>query len=224
MTKESSHKEILQLMKTVDEKGLFQINSEYVEKEFLENFQKFVKAFTNTYVELGKKATSFETEEDDVLIFFIYAEVSFVITHLELVKKLLKYLVNPSLLQNGFDEETTLGQMVHRICKKLGFSGKSWDSTFALFHVDFRNAIAHQHYLISKDGIVLYPNKKNQRSYSIKELQEDASDVQGILEGLKEFVTLKTAEIDAEADKNERKTKELLKQKEELDRKLRELS
>lgn len=224
MTKESSHKDTLHFMNTIDEEGLFHYNYEYIGKEFLNNFSKFTKAFGNTYSELGKKVTDFETEHDQVMIFFIYSEVSFVITNLELVKKLLKYLVNPTLLKDGFDEDTTLGQMVYKICKKLRYSDKLWDATFDLFHVDFRNAIAHQHYLISKDGITIYPNnEEKERDYSIEQLKEDSSNVQGVLEAIGEFMNEKSAGMDAIAEENERRTKELMKQKEELDKKLRDL-
>ena len=224
MTRESAHKDTLDFMNTIDEKGLFQPNPEYMDKESLDNFTKFVNAFSNTYSELGKKATSFDTEFDEVMIFFIYSEVSFVITNLELVKKLLKYLVNPKLLKDGFDEDTTLGKMIYKICKKLEYSDTLWTATFNLFHVDFRNAIAHHHYLISKDGITIYPNnEEKKRDYSIEQLKDDTSNIQGILNGLGEFVNMKTAEINAIAEEKESKTEELIKQKEELDRKLRDL-
>ena len=91
-------------------------------------------------------------------VFAIYSELSYIISHLEIIKKILKAVINPRMLKGGFNSDTTLEQMIKKICNKMQYSEKLKNSIRGLFLADFRDAIVHQHYLINRKGeLIIFP-------------------------------------------------------------------
>jgi len=146
----------------------------------------------NYNLESGQVVWDKSGHPNDVVVFGEFVFLNYVVTNLEIIKKHLKLLTK----RIEIDENTTLGQLISKICKKLKLLGKQRDDIFTLFCIDFRNAIAHQHYLMSEKGIIIYPNDiKKKRILSIIDLQNMESQVQGIEEGFKEYINIKTQKL-----------------------------
>ncbi len=202
------------------DRGLYHYNTDNFDEEFSDNFMDFTLTFSNVFYEIGKKYHLLETSDDDLLVFASYIQMSFIVSHLEAIKGLLKLVVNPKLLERGIGDGTTLGQMITGICKKLECDKKTWKAHEDLFYVKFRNAIAHQNYHLSKDGLTIFPKDETQkRTFRSVDLIEVAQDVAGIFNGLTEFTIRKLKRTGDKADKIDKIAEELLKRNEELDRK-----
>ena len=151
------------ILNDIESQGLVQFNKEYLDEGFFRNFIQFKKAFSHSMSELINKLDMFQTSQSEISIFMTYSELSYIRSHLELIKNFLKIIINPIKLDEGFGKDTTLEQMVNRICKKMNYSEKLQNSIKGLFLLDFANAITQQHYRIHKSGeIVIYP--KNEKT------------------------------------------------------------
>ena len=156
-----NYKATLMILNDIESQGLIQFNKEYHDEEFFKNFIQFKKAFSHTIGGLINKLDSFQTKQEEVNIFTMYSELSYINSHLDTIKKFLKIIINPIKLEDGFGKDTTLEQRVKRICKKMNYSEKLQNSIQGLFLLDFRNAITQQQYRIYNSGeIVIYPNEK----------------------------------------------------------------
>ena len=128
----------------------------------------------------------------------IYVRYNYVISHLEVINKLLKLMIckKPKL---EYKKQTTLPQLISMICDNLGHSenwSENWsERTKETFHPKFKNAIAHHVFLINEDGITIYPDDiKKKETYDIFALQELNAQVQGLLSGFVEFTNSEEAE------------------------------
>jgi len=206
--------------------GLVQFNKEYHDEEFFQNFIEFEKAFSNSIYELVSKLDTFQTNHDEMAVFIIFSELSYIDSHLEVIKKFLKIIINPTKLKGGFDENTTLNQMITKICNKMQYSEKLKNSIRGLFLVDFRNAIAHQQYLIYKNGdLVIYPKDTKMKKYlNIKDLTDNALQVMAILDAMLDWANGKGKSEDKKTEALDKVVKDLTKQVEALDKKLDRLS
>lgn len=207
MTFEDSQKATLHFLNTIDDKGLYKYNGEYFDEEFHANFQKFAVSFEKVFSDIVKYAlTKSNSEQKDWLSFMLFVYASSIISYLEYFNKFLKTLINSELVKDGFTEDTTLGSMVYKICKKLGYTDKLWTATFDLFCVDFRNAIAHQHYQISDGVLTIYPkNDKKKHIFDTEKLMDYSDELNGILSGLLEFNKKKLEEMNKEIVEFEKK-------------------
>lgn len=206
--------------------GLVQFNKEYHDEEFFKNFMDFEKAFSNSIYELVRKLDTFQTNHDEMVVFTIYSELSYITSHLDVINKFLKIIINPTKIKGGFDENTTLNQMITKICNKMQYSEKLKNSIKGLFLIDFGNAIAHQQYLIYKNGdLVIYPkDAKMEKSLNIKDLTDDALQVMAILDAMLDWANGKEKSEDKKTEALDRVVKDLTKQVEALDKKLDRLS
>ncbi len=68
--------------------------------------------------ELTSKPDTFQTSQGEISIFMTYTELSYINFHLDLIKKFLKIIINPIKIEEGFGKDTTLEQIINRICKK----------------------------------------------------------------------------------------------------------
>jgi hypothetical protein len=182
------------ILNDIEAKGLVQFNKEYHDEEFFRNFIQFKKAFSHSMGELINKLDSFQTKQDEMNIFTTYSELSYINSHLDAIKKFLKIIINPIKLEEGFGKNTTLEQMVKRICKKMNYSEKMQNSIQGLFLLDFSNAITQQQYRINKAGeIVIYPNnKKIKRHLNIKDLADYSMQAAEILDAMLDWSNGKT--------------------------------
>ncbi len=214
------------ILNDIESKGLVQFNKEYHDEEFFRNFIQFKKAFSHSMGELINKLDSFQTKQDEINIFTTYSELSYINSHLDAIKKFLKIIINPIKLEEGFGKNTTLEQMVKRICKKMNYSEKMQISIQGLFLLDFRNAIAQQQYRINKSGeIVIYPNnKKIKRHLNIKDLADNSMQAAEILDAMLDWSNGKTRTVNKKPEILDEIVSDLTKQVQALDKKLDNLS
>ena len=142
------------------------------------------------------------------------------------IKKFLKIIVNPIKLEDGFGKDTTLEQMVKRICKKMNYSEKLQNSIQGLFLLNFQNAITQQQYRINKSGeIVIYPNnKKMKRHLNIKDLADNSMQAAEILNAMLDWSNGKTKTVNKKPEVLDEIVSDLTKQVQALDKKLDNLS
>lgn len=214
------------ILNDIESKGLVQFNKEYHDEEFFRNFIQFKKAFSHSMGEIINKLDSFQTKQDEMNIFTTYSELSYINSHLDAIKKFLKIIINPIKLEDGFGKNTTLEQMVKRICKKMNYSEKMLNSIQGLFLLNFRNAITQQHYRINKSGeIIIYPNnKKMKRHLNIKDLADNSMQAAAILEAMLDWSNGKTRTVNKKPEILDEIVSDLTKQVQALDKKLDNLS
>jgi hypothetical protein len=214
------------ILNDIEAKGLVQFNKEYHDEEFFRNFIQFKKAFSHSMGELINKLDSFQTKQDEMNIFTTYSELSYINSHLDAIKKFLKIIINPIKLEEGFGKNTTLEQMVKRICKKMNYSEKMQNSIQGLFLLDFSNAITQQQYRINKAGeIVIYPNnKKIKRHLNIKDLADNSMQAAEILDAMLDWSNGKTRTVNKKPEILDEIVSDLTKQVQALDKKLDNLS
>ncbi|MBC8515650.1 MAG: hypothetical protein ISR81_04725 [Nitrosopumilus sp.] len=226
MSFDPNYKATLMILNDIESKGLVQFNKEYHDEEFFRNFIQFKKAFSHSMGELINKLDSFQTKQDEMNIFTTYSELSYINSHLDAIKKFLKIIINPIKLEEGFGKNTTLEQMVKRICKKMNYSEKMQISIQGLFLVDFRNAITQQQYRINKSGeIVIYPNnEKIKRHLNIKDLADNSMQAAEILDAMLDWSNGKTRMMNKKPEILDEIVRDLTKQVQALDNKLDNLS
>lgn len=221
-----NYKATLMILNDIESQGLIQFNKEYHDEEFFRNFIQFKKAFSHTIGELINKLDSFQTKQEEVNIFTMYSELSYINSHLDTIKKFLKIIINPIKIEDSFGKDTTLEQMVKRICKKMNYSEKLQNSIQGLFLLNFRNAVTQQQYRIYKSGeIVIYPNEEKKKKHpNIKDLADMSIQSSEILEAMLDW---SNGEIKTENEKQEildEIVDDFTKQVQELDKKLNDLS
>mgnify|MGYP000167994660 CR=1 FL=1 len=214
------------ILNDIESEGLVQFNKEYHDEEFFRNFIQFKKAFSHSMGELINKLDSFQTKQDEMNVFTTYSELSYINSHLDAIKKFLKIIINPIKLEGGFSKNTTLEQMVNRICKKMNYSEKMQNSIQGLSLIDFRNAISQQQYRINKSGeIVIYTdNKKMKRHLNIKDLADNSMQAAEILDAMLDWSNGKTRTVNNKPEMLDEIVSDLTKQVQALDKKLDNLS
>ena len=226
MSNNPNYKATFVILDDFEAHGLVQFNKEYHDEEFFQNFVEFEKAFSNSIYELVSKLDTFQTNHDEMAVFIIFSELSYIDSHLEVIKKFLKIIINPTQLKGGFDENTTLNQMITKICNKMQYSEKLKNSIRGLFLLDFINAIVYQQYLIYKNGdLVIYPKDAKMKKYlNIKDLTDNALQVMAILDAMLDWANGKGKSEDKKTEALDKVVKDLTKQVEALDKKLDRLS
>ena len=226
MSHDPNYKATFVILNDIEAHGLVQFNKEYLDEEFFKNFIEFEKAFSYSINELVSKLDTFQTNHNNMVIFAIYSELSYINSHLEVIKAFLKIIVNPTKIKGGFDENTTLNHMIKRICNKMQYPEKLKNSIRGLFLADFGNAIAHQHYLINKNGdLVIYPkDEKMKKHLNIKDLVDNALQVMTILDAMLDWSDGKAKSVDQKTEALDSVVIDLIKQVEVLDSKLDRLS
>ncbi len=166
------------------------------EEEFYANFLNFQKDFESVFIKIESDSKNIADREKlrQNTVFRIYVRYNYVISHLEVINKLLKLMVcKKSKLE--YKKQTTLPQLISMICDNLGHSENWSERTKETFHPKFKNAIAHHAFLITEDGITIYPDDvKKKETYDIFALQELDAHVKGLISGFVEFVNSEKAE------------------------------
>ena len=210
----------------MESQGLIQFNREYADEEFFKNFIQFKKAFSHSINQLVNKLDSLQTRHQEMIIFTIYSELSYINSHLDIINKFLKIVVNPSLLKHGFDENTTLEQMIKKICNKMRYSEKLKESIRRLFLGNFRKATLHQQFLIQKNGeLVIYPNNiELKQNLSITDLADNALQVMEMLDAMIDWSNGTKRQPTKKSEIMEDIVSDLTKQVQNLDKKTRQVS
>ncbi len=213
------------ILKDIESRGLVQFNKEYLDEEFFKNFIKFRKSFSHSMAELVSKLDTFETKNEELTNFIIYSELSYINSHLDAIKKFLKIIINPIKLDEGFGKDTTLEQMVERICKKMNYGDRLQNSIRGLFLLNFREATAQQQFVIEKTGNLIINHKnENKMQLNIKDLADYSSQAMEILAAMFDWSNNKTQEPEKNSDGLDDLVSDLTKQVQELDKKLDNLS
>ena len=223
---EPNYKATTVILNDFESHGLVQFNKEYLDEEFFKNFIKFRKIFSHSISELITKLDMFETKNEEITCFIVYSELSYINSHLDAIKKFLKIIINPIKLEEGFGKDTTLQQMIQRICNKMNYNEKLQNSIRGLFLLDFREATAQQQYIIEKTGhIVIYPKDgKMRKEFDVKDLADHASQAMEILSAMFDWSNGKTRKPENKSEILDDIVSDLAKQVQALDKKLEKLS
>lgn len=226
MSLNSNYKATLVILKDIESHGLIQFNKEYHDEGFFRNFIQFKKAFSHSMSELISKSDMLQINHEEMRIFMTFSELSYINSHLDLIKKFLKIVIDPIKLEEGFGKDTTLAQMVNRICKKMNYSERLQNSIKGLFLLDFANAVTQQQYRIHKSGeIVIYPkDEEMKKQFNIKELADNAIQATDILDAMLDWANGKTRTEDKKTEILDNIVNDLTKQVQDLDKKLDNLS
>lgn len=226
MSLNPNYKATLVILNDIELHGLVQFNKEYLDEGFFRNFIQFKKAFSHSMSELISKSDILQTSHGEMRIFVTFLELSYINSHLDLIKKFLKIITNPIKLEEGFGKDTTLEQMINRICKKMNYSEKLQNSIRGLFLLDFTNAITQQQYRIHKSGeIIIYPkDEEMKKQLNIKDLADNAIQATEILDAMLDWANGKTRIEDKKTEILDNIVNDLTKQIQDLDKKLDSLS
>ena len=224
MSLDPNYKAVLVILKDVEAHGMVQLNKEYQDEDFFQNFIEFKKAFSHSMSELVSKLDSFQTKPEEMIIFTVYSELSYINSHLEIIKKFLKTIINPKKV-GGFDEDTTLEEMIKKICNNMQYSEKLKNSIKGLFLADFRDAIAHQHYLLDKKGeLIIYPQEERKQTLTLKDLADKALQIMEIFDAMLDWANGKIRTENKKSYGLDEIVGELTNQVDVLDKKLDKLS
>jgi len=186
VSNDPNYKATLILLDDFEVHGLVQFNKENYDEKYFKNFLEFQKAFTHSFGELVGKLDPFANGYENLIMFAIYSELCFIVSHLDIMNSFLKIIINPQKIKGGFNDETTLGMFIKKICNKMQYSEKLKNSIRGLFLVDFKNAIENQYFLIYKNGnLVIYPKDEKMKKYlNIEDLHDYSSQVIAILNAM----------------------------------------
>ncbi|MGY5151640.1 MAG: hypothetical protein ACW9XA_05170 [Candidatus Nitrosopumilus sp. bin_6a] len=226
MNFDPNYKATLLILNDIESKGLIQFNKEYHDEEFFRNFMQIKKAFSHSISELISKLDSFQTKQDEINLFLTFSESSYINLHLDAIKKFLKIIINPLKLEDGFNKNTTLEQMVEKICKKMNYSEKMENAIHGLFLLNFSDAVTQQQYRIFKSGeMIIHPdNEKMKNILNIKDLTDRSMQATEILEAMFDWSNGKTRTINEKPEMLDEIVKDLTKQVQALDKKLDKLA
>ena len=225
MNHDLNYKATLVLLDDFEAHGLVQFDKELFDEEYFKNFLEFQKAFAHSFGDLVGKLDPFDNEYENLIMFAIYSESCYIISHLDIMKIFLKIIINPQKIKGGFDDETALGILTKKICNKMQYSQKLKNSIQGLFLEDFLDAITNQKYLIHKNAnLVIYPNDEKMKKYlNLEDLYDYTLQVVAIFDAMLDWSNgpNTTEKIPTELD---RIVDDFKKQVETLDRKLEKLS
>lgn len=218
---DANYRAIFVILNDIESHGLIQFNSEYCDEEFFKNFLEFEKDFSNSFHNVVSRLNSPQNNQE-MTVFAIYSEMSFIMSHLDVMNKFLKIIINPTKLKGGFDENTVLHQMITKICNKMQYSEKLKNSIRGLFLLSFRNAILTQQYRIYQNNdLVIYPNNETlKKHFSIKDLTDYSLQVMTMLEAMVDWSNGRKKSIDNSASAIYSLVNDMKKQVELLDKKL----
>ena len=221
-----NYKATLILLDDFEAHGLVQFNKEYFDEKYFTNFLEFQKAFTHSFGNLVGTLDPFENEYENLIIFAIYSESCYIVSHLDIMKTFLKIIINPQKIKGGFNDETALGILIKKICNKMQYSEKLKNSVRGLFLEDFRDAIVHQNYLIYKNAnLVIYPNdEKLKKHLNLEDLYDCALQVMAMFDAMIDWSNGPNSTSDRPTTELDGIINDFKKQVEALDRKLEKLS
>ena len=115
MNHDPNYKATLVLLDDFEAHGLVSFNKENFDKEYFKNFLEFQKAFVHSFGDLVGKLDPFDNVYENSIIFAIYSESCFIVSHLDMMKTFLKIIINPQKIKGGFNDETALGILTKKM-------------------------------------------------------------------------------------------------------------
>ncbi|AJM92474.1 hypothetical protein [Nitrosopumilus piranensis] len=222
---DSNYKAIIVILNDIEKNGLYHFNRQYHDEKFFLNFIGFEKGFSHSFSEIIKKLDNFE-KRDDVILFAIYSMMSYINSHLKVFEKFLKIIIDPTKLKGGFDENTTLNQILKKTCNKMQYNPKLKNAIRGLFLVDFADAVAYQQYLIQNDGyLIIYPNDETKKKQiTLDELYDNSLQVRTIFCAMLDWADTTYKPKEPKAEEISDIVKKLVSQVDSLDKKLGQIS
>ncbi|MEK9682037.1 MAG: hypothetical protein VW081_04045 [Nitrosopumilus sp.] len=221
-----NYKATLVILNDIEKKGLYRFNKKYHDEKFFLNFIELQTRFSSSFSKIIRKLDDFDTKPEDVIFFAVYSLMSFVNSHLKVFEKFLKVILDPEKLKGGFDENTSLSQILKKTCNKMQYNPKLKTAIRGMFLSDFADALTHHQYLISKDGhVVIYPkDDEKKKEISIDELYDDSLQVRAIFEAMLDWADTTNEPPQTKTDTIDDIVKNLVNQVSSLDRKLDRIS
>lgn len=139
------------------------------------------KILATFYVQTSRSKDHKNLTKDDRIILY-WLPLQIIVATLELSKLFLKNIVSSELLNGA----TTYGQVVGRICQKIGLSSEEKNKLFDLLYVNFRNSIAHEDYELDETGITIFT--KNIKYLETMGVRNSLQEVQMMLKILQSFM------------------------------------
>jgi len=208
VTVEGIRKATEHFLKTIEEENIFKFNSEVWDQysEHYNNWLYRINSFTKTLQKIVNKIDDGTLSDEESVNFMVQLQLWHLASTLELAKFFFMVLVNPDKVT--FDPEKLMyGHVIKTICKAIGFDKKLQKITLDSFMVDFRNAIFHNKYNILRNGIV-YKNYENKSMYLTNDqLNEKINEANEIFRTIKDFADKKTNELNKQADELEKKSR-----------------
>ncbi|WP_428324122.1 hypothetical protein [Nitrosopumilus sp.] len=223
---DSNYRATLVILNDIEKKKLYHFNSKYHDEQFFRNFIDFQKSFSQVFAETIRKLDDFETKRDDVIIFVVYSMMSYINSHLKVFEKFLKIIIDSNKLKGGFDENTTLGQILKKTCNKMQYNPKLKNAIRGLFLADFADAIASQQFQILKDGhLMIFPKDENKKKlFTIDELYDDSLQVRSIFDAMLDWADESDAPKQNKTETIDNIVRNLISQVNSLDAKLDQIS
>lgn len=220
-----NYKATLVILNDIEKKGLCHFNHEYYDEKFFFNFADFEKIFSSSFSEIIRKLDDF-TKRDEVIFFVMYSMLSYINSHTKIFEKFLKIIVDPVQLKGGFDENTTLSQMLKKTCNKMQYNPKLKTAIRGLFLADLADAIAYSQYIILKNGhLIIYPNDKTKKKQlTIDDLYDSSLQVRVIFAAMVDWADDADKPQENKTDEIAGIIKNLINQVNTLDEKLTQLS
>lgn len=221
-----NYRATLVILNDIEKNKLYHFNAKYHDEKFFLNFIGFQKGFSGSFSEIIRKLDDFDTKREDLIVFAVYSMMSFVNSHLAVFEKFLKIILDPTQLKGGFDEDTTLSQILKKICNKMQYNPKLKNAIRGLFLADFADALAYNQYLISKDGhLIIYPkDEEKKKQINIDELYDDSLQVRAIFNAMLDWTDTTNDPPENKTETIDDVVKNLINQVNLLDRKLDRIS
>jgi len=104
VSNDPNYKDTLILLDDFEVHGLVQFSKENFDEEYFKNFLEFQNAFTHSFGELVGKLDPFANGYENLIMFAIYSELCFIVSHLDIMKIFLKIIINPQKIKGGFND------------------------------------------------------------------------------------------------------------------------
>ena len=174
------------ILDDIEKHDLIQFNNEFYDKEYFENFVTFQKAYNFSFSELVKKLDPSEKNHEYSLLFVTYSQLSYIVSHFEIMTMFFKIILDSSKIKGEFDHNQTLNILIKKICNKMQYPEKLKNSIYGLFLGSFQNAINTKQYLFQKNNhFVIYPkNKELTQNISIETLYDYSLQLMAIFDAM----------------------------------------
>lgn len=221
-----NYKATMVILNDIEKKGICHFNYEYYDEKFFLNFIDFERIFSHSFSEIIQQLDDFEIKRDEVIFFAVYSMLCYINSHIKVFEKFLKIIVDPAQLKGGFDENTTLSQMLKKTCNKMQYNPKLKNAIRGLFLADFADAVVYQKYLILKDGhLLIHPNDENKKKQiSIDGLYDNSLQVKAIFGAMMDWADATDKPKENKTDEIGTIVKNLMTQVNALDEKLTKIS
>jgi len=191
MTVEGIRKATEHFLKTMDEEGVYEINSEFFQENV--DYHKNWSNRRNSFLLVLKKITQMidgKITNDEAGLFMIQIMIWNLASMLELFKFFLMVVTNKERVV--FNPDTSMyGQVIEAICREIGYDDKTRKTTLDTFMVDFRNAIFHNNYSIGNSSVSYKNHDKQTVLLSLDQLNEKNSEATAMFEVISGFAEKK---------------------------------